>query len=196
MKFIESIRLEEGTIFHLELHQRRTDLTTLAHFGRKIRHNLSAALSLQSLPASGLYKIRITYDVQIRAIEIDPYARRAIRTIELVEAPNLDYRYKYADRSNLTELKGGLPDGVEPIVVQNGMLADGLYANVCVHDGERWLTPDRPLLMGVARSIALARGEIAPAKITSKDVRAGRYRKLKLINCMSAFPEAPVVDLL
>lgn len=193
MKFIESIRLEDAKIHNLALHQRRADLTTLAHFGQSIRHDLSAALAVHQAPALGLYKIRVTYGTKIYSVEIEPYTRRQVRGLALVDAPNLDYRYKYADRSQLMALKNGLGADVEPIIVRDGLITDGLYANVCLADGELWVTPEQPLLLGVARAAALSNGQVVPAKISAADVRAGKYQKLKLINCMTLFAEAQEV---
>lgn len=190
MKFIESICLENGEFRNIGLHQRRLELTTLAHFGYSVRFDLEKQLRRRSFPAAGLFKVRVTYSRQLESIDADPYRRHPVQQVELVKADGLDYRFKYADRNELDALRQHLAIGCQPIIVQRGLITDATYANVCVFDGERWLTPEGPLLAGTARAAALLGGEVVPAVITAADFRAGKYKKLKLINCMALFAEA------
>jgi len=195
MKFIESICLENGWLRNLELHQRRLELTTLAHLGFSIRIDLKTQLERRSLPAVGLFKVRVTYARELESIDVDAYQRRPVQQVELVVADGLDYRYKYADRRSLEALRQNLAIGCQPIIVQHGLVTDATYANICLFDGARWLTPEKPLLAGTARAAALAAGEIFPAAITADDFRAGKYKKLKIINCMTLLSEAQEILL-
>lgn len=190
MKFIESLRLEGGELKNLSLHQRRLDLTLLAHYGRAAAIDLARELMHRSLPAAGLYKIRVTYTNRIETIDIDPYARRGVTRVDLVPADALDYRYKYADRAALDALREKVAPGVQPILTRDGFITDALYANVCLFDGKDWVTPQKPLLEGTARAAALASGAVIAADIRSEDFRKGRYTKVRLINCMVSFAEA------
>jgi len=191
MKFIETLRLENGEIPLIELHQKRVDLTLLAHYGAALSLGLRRALDGVSKPRDGLFKIRITYSNRIESIEVEPYTRRTVTGIALVPADGIDYRYKYADRRALDRLRQNVPEGVEPIICQQGQVRDALYANVCFFDGIRWLTPEVPLLYGVARHVALLEGKVAPARITVRDIEKGIYKEVKLINAMRYFGEAP-----
>lgn len=193
--FIESIYLSGGELRNLALHQRRLRLTQLAHFGSSARIELENQLARRSLPTGGLFKVRVTYGRAIESIEIDPYTRHQVQRVELVEAEDLDYRYKYADRRLIDALRLQASPGAQPLIVQRGLLTDSTYANICVFDGERWLTPARPLLEGTARAAALMAGYVRPAEISAADVRAGRYRSMKLINCMSLFDDAAEIPL-
>lgn len=194
-RFIESICLADGELRNLELHQRRLLLTQLAHFGFTARIDLKTQLAHRSLPAVGLFKVRVTYGREIESIEVDPYQRHRVQRVELVEADGLDYRFKYADRHLLDALRNAVAPGVQPLIVQRGLVTDATYANVCAFDGEHWVTPVRPLLEGTARAAALALGQVQPATITAADLRAGKYRRLKLINCMALFDEAEEILL-
>ncbi len=194
-RFIESICLADGELRNLSLHQRRLNLAQLAHFGYGARIDLASQLGRRSLPAVGLFKLRVTYGREIESIEVDPYTRHRVQRVELVEADGLDYRFKYADRHLLDALRHEVATGAQPIIVQRGLVADATYANVCAFDGEHWVTPARPLLEGTARAAALALGQLQPATITAADLRAGKYRRLKLINCMTLFDEAEEIHL-
>lgn len=193
--FIESIRLKDGELMHLKLHQSRMALTLLAHFGFSVKIDLGRELERRSLPATGLYKIRVTYSQRIESIDIDPYTRHSVERVQLVDASGLDYRFKYADRKALNALREGLPPATQPLLVQNGLLTDALYANLCFYNGAFWVTPERPLLEGTARTAAIAAGQVVPARVSAEDVRAGKYSTIKLINCMAHFPEAQEIPL-
>jgi 4-amino-4-deoxychorismate lyase len=195
-RFIESIYLSDGELRNLGLHQRRLKLTQLAHFGFSVRIDLKTQLERRSLPAVGVFKVRVTYGREIESIEVEPYTRHRVQRIELVEAESLDYRFKYADRRLIDALRHEVGPGAQPVVVQRGLLTDATYANICVFDGERWLTPVRPLLEGTARAAALAAGQVQAAAISVTDFRAGRYQKMKLINCMTLFDEAEEIPFL
>jgi 4-amino-4-deoxychorismate lyase len=142
-----------------------------------------------------LFKVRVTYGRELESIDVDPYLRRPVQQVELVAADGLDYRFKYADRRNLDALRHNLAIGCQPLIVQHGQITDATYANVCLFDGERWLTPEKPLLQGTARTAALAAGQVLPAAITAQDFRGGKYSKMKLINCMALFSEAQEILL-
>jgi 4-amino-4-deoxychorismate lyase len=193
--FIESICLMNGELRNLEWHQRRLKLTQLAHFGFSVRIDLKTQLARRSLPAVGVFKVRVTYGREIESIEVEPYTRHRVQRIELVEAESLDYRFKYADRRQIDALRKEVPPGVQPIIVQRGLLTDATYANICVFDGERWFTPASPLLEGTARAAALCAGKVQSAAIRVSDFCAGRYQKMKLINCMTLFDEAEEIFL-
>lgn len=193
--FIESIRLENGEFRQLHWHQQRLALTLLAHFGHSVQIDLQQQLRRRSVPATGLFKVRVVYSRQIELIEIEPYTRHRVQRVELVEAGGLNYRYKYADRRLLDALRGEVSPGAQPVIVQHGLLTDATYANICVLESGRWLTPAKPLLQGTARAAALAAGQITAAAITAADFRAGRYARLKLINCMTLFDEAEEILL-
>ena len=195
MKFIESICLANGELRNLDWHQRRLEFTTLAHYGYSVRIDLATQLARRAFPAVGLFKLRVTYARELESIDVDPYLRRPVQRLELVEADGLDYRFKYADRHELDALRQNLAIGCQPIIAQHGCGADATYANVCLFDGQRWLTPEKPLLAGTARAAALSAGEIFPAVITAQDFRAGKYAKLKLINAMNIFSEAQEIFL-
>ncbi len=199
-KFIESLRMYNGEVSLIALHQRRFDLTRLAHFGRLPRIDLAKAIAAflreqPTLEAQVLYKLRVVYDREIESVVAEPYKRREITSVSLVSAPNLDYRFKYADRSALNLLRGQVPAYDEPLIVQNGFITDAIYANVCLYDGTLWQTPAAPLLAGVARQAAIAAGALTEARLTASDFEARRFTKLKLINCMNRFDEAAEVLL-
>jgi hypothetical protein len=75
-KFIESMRISNGRAALVELHQRRFDLTRLAHFGKLAPIDLDAEVTafLAAQPPqylTALCKLRITFGRDLEKIEID-----------------------------------------------------------------------------------------------------------------------------
>ncbi|MCX7631791.1 MAG: hypothetical protein N2Z22_00505, partial [Turneriella sp.] len=163
--------------------------------GYTAKIGLENELSHRALPAHGLFKVRVGYSDKIEFLEIEPYTRHKVEQVALVEVPELDYRYKYADRSRLDALRQKVAPGVQPIIVIGGKLTDALYANICLFDGRRWITPDTPLLHGTARAAAIASGIVAAAPVLAEHFRQGHYTRIKLINCMAHFAEAEEIAL-
>ncbi|WP_333578016.1 aminotransferase class IV, partial [Leyella stercorea] len=66
--------------------------------------------------------------------------------------------------------------------VKNGLLTDTSFTNVAVFDGERWLTPKYPLLLGTKRASLLERQVIKEADISVETLM--NAQKVSLINAM------------
>lgn len=66
--------------------------------------------------------------------------------------------------------------------MKNGLLTDTSFTNVAVFDGERWLTPKHPLLLGTKRASLLERQVIKEADISVETLM--NAQKVSLINAM------------
>lgn len=60
-QFIETIKLSDGRVFHLEYHQDRVRNTFLRFFPNQKVLSLSDMIEKVTLPAQGKHKIRIVY---------------------------------------------------------------------------------------------------------------------------------------
>jgi len=189
MKFIESICLKDGELRNLDLHQRRVDLTLLAHFGAEPRIDLAREITRDALPAQGLFKIRVRYERTISGMDIESYVRKPIEAIRLLDMPVLDYRFKYEDRRTFENCANGT------IFLQNGLVTDATYANVCFFNGKSWLTPQNPLLRGVARQLAIKAHKVAEADISHTHFKKALFTQVKYINSMNLFDEAETILL-
>lgn len=94
---------------------------------------------------------------------------------------DVDYGYKYADRSGLNELlRSAGSDDV--IIVKNGLVTDSAIANLVFESPQGLFTPRVPLLEGVQRAHLLQQNVIMPIDIRVDDLR--RYEKVHFINAM------------
>ncbi len=181
-RLLETIRVLEGQPLHLEFHHQRVNRTRRELFG------LDTNLPLEQIRIPrectiGTWKLRVVYDTEIRSVVWEPYVRRMVKSVKVVTADDLDYGFKYEDRSRLEELalqKAGCDD---ILILRKGLVTDTSYANVAFLDPEgHWITPDRPLLPGTCRARLLAKGNLQEARITSSDIRA--FKSMTLLNAM------------
>ena len=178
---LETIRIEEGKPLHLSYHQARFE-RTLRHFGITSHTTLSSVIVPPD--ATATYRCRILYDTRIRSVEYLPYMPRPMHRFKLVEA-DVDYNFKYADRSTFDELRQRFIGYDDLILVRNGMITDTTIANLAFFDGKRWLTPTQPLLSGTTRARLIDRGEIEPEPVTVDALSS--FRGMALMNAMVGF---------
>ncbi|MDZ7739956.1 MAG: aminotransferase class IV [Bacteroidales bacterium] len=180
---VETIKVKDGRLFNIEYHSNRFNKT------RKDLFNTGPAVDLQDkiiIPAyarQGLFKCRIEYNDHIRKLDFLPYEIKMIRTLRLVEAGDLEYRYKYLNRSgidSLMEQKGSCDD---ILIIKDGRITDTSYANIIVRGNDGiWYTPSSYLLRGTKREYLLDNGLIKEKDITPAGLK--RFRELRLINSM------------
>ncbi len=178
---LETIRIENGEVFNLPYHQARFDKSRHDFYGNT--PDVDLALHIQP-PAQGLFRCRILYADTIRHIEYLPYVPKTIHSLKIVPS-DIDYRYKYADRSALDALLHAHTEADEVIIEQNGLLCDTTIANLAFFDGTRWVTPQRPLLEGTMRAMYLDKGLLHPENITKENLK--NYTHVALMNAMIGF---------
>ncbi len=179
---VETIRIKDGEALNLAYHQQRLN-RTVSHFWPELDH-VDISQSLRDIPSlEGLQKARLVYDGSgVVECEYHPYRIRDVRRIKVVDDDAIDYTWKSTDRSVLTAQRDKAPDFDEVIIIRNGCVTDTSYTNLCFYDGERWLTPDTPLLLGTMRQRLLDESIIHEAHILKSDI--SHFEKVSLINAM------------
>lgn len=182
MNFIESIKVVDGVPQNLELHAGRASRTIYDHFG------IRGGLPLQEIQhearrhPQGLYKMRILYSKEIISINCEEYQPRNVRSLKLVEGGNIEYSYKYEDRSSLNrllELKGECDD---ILIVKDGFVTDTSYSNIVFGKGGKLFTPKAFLLNGVKREFLLKSGIITQTEVRPSDIAS--FDSIFMINSM------------
>lgn len=184
-RFIESIRVSNGTFCSLEWHLQRMRQTA-AHW----QYPLDLSLLSWKVPeeaSSGVFKCRIVYDTQIREITYSPYQPRMIRSLKLVDGGALDYTFKYEDRSALMCLtrQKGICDDI--LITKDGFITDTSYSNVVLENSEGLFVPHTCLLNGTRRQRLLAEGIVKERSIRTSDLN--QYNRLYLINALIGLEE-------
>jgi len=182
-QLLETIRCEDGHPFNLNYHQKRMN-KSLKTLGFKNSHNLTEHITP---PDQKLYRCRIIYDEKNINIEYIPYTKRLISTLQLLQADQLEYTLKYAERNaldTLFKLKGTADD---ILIVQDRFITDTTIANIAFFDGRDWFTPKQPLLYGTTRARLLDENKIIEADIKPSDL--DQYSAFALMNAMIGFNE-------
>ena len=147
----ESIRLLDGTFKLLALHQQRINRT------RKLLWNLDHELDLQnwlqkwSVPQKGLYKCRLNYGKNMDEPVFIPYQRKPVCSLLLIDAEGIEYSLKYNNRQAIDQLFKMRESCDDVLITKKGMVADSSYSNIVFRKGNKWITPNTPLLKCVQR---------------------------------------------
>jgi len=192
-QLLETIKCAEGRLENIEFHQARFSLARKLKFGAENEILLEQQIQVPDFARTGLFRCRVIYGQQIETIEFIPHVYRVVNSLQLVDDNTIDYHFKYADRHNLEQLfeKRGTCDDI--IIVKNGLITDSFAANLVFFDGEKWWTPDTPLLPGTQRARLIKEGLITPAVITKFDLK--KFQKAGLINAMSSIENMPVIAI-
>ena len=177
----ESIKVVDNEIFHFDEHYLRMQNSSKALWLHQI-HFPKLEKEIHRRTESGLQKCKIIYNENEYRIEIQPYRKRQINSIHLVENNNIDYDHKFTDRNQLLQLSADIECADEIILVQNKNLTDTTYSNIALWNGVEWHTPKKPLFKGIKRKILLEQNLIKEKKISINDI--DQYSKISLINAM------------
>lgn len=189
----ETIKVKDGAVQNIRYHNDRFNSS------RGILFNIDRAIYLEDIikiPAdysSGICKCKVVYDSSIRSISFSRYIIKPVNRLIPVECNDIDYRYKYSDRSRLEELiaRADCSFDEEILIIKNGLVTDTSYSNVALFDGQDWITPSKPLLSGTRRADLLERKIIREDEIKITDLKY--FEKIKLFNAMLDFDECPVL---
>ena len=191
-RFIDSLKVENGRIFHLPYHLARMNKTLKDFFG-DAHFDPELWINRIKAPGKGLFKLRLLYSKEPIKAEFIPYQPKTWKTLRLVHTDSLQYGYKYADRSGLQKLfeQRGPCDDI--LIVHQGLITDASSCNVVFFDGKVWVTPAQPLLPGTCRQRLLDEGMIIKRDIPVEDIR--NYQKVRLINAFYDLEEAQEVEM-
>jgi 4-amino-4-deoxychorismate lyase len=182
-RLFEAIKVQSGKFYNIEYHNERLNRSRKELFGCKDLIDLKSSVKIPKNIEKGLYKCRVVYEKTISKIEFLPYKKPKIKSLKPIECNDIDYKYKYLDRTKIDELLKQKGECDDILIIKNGFVTDTSIANICFYDGQKWITPSTPLLKGTKRQKLLEEGKIFEEKITQKDLK--KFKKASLINAMN-----------
>lgn len=208
-RFIDTIAIEDRQMVDPFDHADRILRTALQNGGLVTNPELDRDTILRKLDVMGvmnyrvlapqdynkLLKFKVYYDTDgVQFARMTPYVRRSITALQpVVIADDLDYSYKWEDRSDLEAYAEGLRADVEPLLVRSdGSLTDTTFTNIILRFGNELLTPSTPLLAGVQRGRLLRKHQIAEADLMLDDIEM--CDEIYLINSMLPLERAICLD--
>ena len=199
-QLFETIRFENGRFYNLERHTARMNRARQALFGRDDRIDLEDVLKASvttefqdNPPKDLLFKCRVLYTGEIETIEFVPYQKPVICSLKIVVDNNINYSFKYLDRSQLEQLYNQRGKCSDILIVKNGLITDTYFANILFFNGKNWVTPTHPLLKGTQRQYLLETGQVIPADIRISDLK--HFQKARLVNAMIRLEDEVEVDV-
>jgi len=184
-KLLETIKAEDGKLFHLEYHQKRVEVS-LENANFSLEEILKA-------PVSGLYRCRVVYDENGYEVSYHEYIKRSIKRLKLVYDDAIEYSKKYLDRSSLETLYKQKLECDDVLIVKNGLITDTTIANVAFKCANQWITPKKPLLQGTTRARL-----IESKALIEKDIRVDElssFSEVALMNAMINFDIIPLKNI-
>jgi 4-amino-4-deoxychorismate lyase len=189
---IETIRVENRRLQNMEFHNFRFNNTRKDLFRITQYLDLREVIEVPDNLTDKTYKCRLLYSDKIYDVEFNPYKIKQVNTIQLVQDNEIEYMYKFLDRSALEALKNrSLSD--EILIIKNGYLTDTSISNIVFNDGDKWVTPSKYLLNGTMRQKLLLNHLITEANLTPGDLKY--FSHLKLINTMLDLENSPDIQV-
>lgn len=182
---VETIKIKDGVPQNLLWHQKRFEKSYLKLFGMKSKLKISECLSIPIQYKKGLVKARFLYSKQSSTCEFANYKSQKVKSLKIVFDDSIDYSLKYTDRECINKLLLLKEDCDDILIIKNGRVTDTSTANIVFYDGNKWITPAKPLLKGTTRERLLHEGKIITKEIMIDNISS--FSHFKLINAMNDF---------
>jgi 4-amino-4-deoxychorismate lyase len=183
----ETIKVVNKNLVSVSLHNERMNRSRYELFGCKNELNLGELIEIPSDITKDVYKCKVFYSDTIKDVEFRMYAPRRIEKLRLAYRDEIDYSYKYLERTIFKKLlkENNCKENEDILIIKNGSVTDTSYSNIALFDGKEWYTPKFPLLKGTKRARLILDKRIIEKDIMAEDLQ--NYEKLILINAMLEF---------
>lgn len=136
----------------------------------------------------GQVKGRILYGLTLGPTDFALYQPPVYECAKIVKAPGLTYPLKWSNRSPLEELARTQEPGVYPLFEVDGLITDGLAANIVLKRKNQWVTPRHPLLPGTQREKLLGQGILELGDLRAHHIYdAGEVYLINALNRLGEF---------
>jgi len=176
------LKIHGKKIFHVEYHNLRLNKARAKIFGIDDEIDLQHYIQLPGNLNEDMYKCRVLYGKEMGNVEFAPYQVKNIQTLKLVEANNINYKFKYNNRDGLNYLLTLKEQCDDIIIIKNGNITDSSSGNLVFFDGREWVTPSTPLLAGTCRQRLIDAKIIMGSEIKVSDIQ--EFKEVKIINAM------------
>ncbi|HLO53591.1 MAG TPA: aminotransferase class IV [Saprospiraceae bacterium] len=183
VKLIESIRILNGRISHLNFHENRCNESRAKLWNLTNAINLRKKMIIPRNYQDGLVKCRLVYSQEIEEISFQAYQIRTINKIKIIQNDTISYPFKFEERKELDTLFAAKDDSDEIMIVKNNLVTDAYYYNYVFQKGKQYFTPNQPLLEGVMRSSLILNNKIIKKDIFVTEIQ--EFDAIHLINAMT-----------
>lgn len=189
----ETLAIKNGQILNKKYHNRRFIKGQQFLNCSTIITDIANIMSIDDNFNNKFIRCRVAYSQDNYQVDYFDYIPKPINSFKIVLCDNIDYAYKYNDRSLLNNLLDKKQQCDEIIIIKNNDVTDCSIGNLLFLKDGQWFTPDTPLLQGTQRQYLLDSGKIALASITKDNL--SDYQKVMMINALNAFDENRAVGI-
>lgn len=182
LPLIETIKAENGLLMYPSYHNQRMNSSAGKLYNKEFKWDVDQILKKQLPQSKNTYRCRITYTDTILSTEIKPYTRTQIRSLKIIHANDIDYEYKWAQRSHIESLFSKRDSCDDILIIKNDRICDSSIANIVFFDGKKYFTPLHPLLKGCCRERLLTEKRIFLKDIHLADLE--HFQSFTLINAL------------
>jgi 4-amino-4-deoxychorismate lyase len=180
----ETIKVSNGRLLNISYHNERMNRSRRELFDSEKTLNLADTIQIPNDLSGNVHKCKVIYEKDIQKIEWTRYTYKKLERIRLVTCDEIDYSYKYLDRSifEILLLQNKCSETEDILIVKNNRITDTTFSNVILFDGNEWHTPKFPLLKGTKRAKLIEEKKVIEKEILLDDLK--NYEKIILINAM------------
>lgn len=179
---IETLKVKDRKLFNISFHNERMNKARKELWNGERKLDLSQEITIPSRLDNGLFKCRVLYSKGIEKVQFIRYQKPIIKQLKLVFSNEINYSYKYADRSSINTLYEKRYPYDDILIVKNNWLTDTSFCNIVLKKKEEYYTPIHCLLKGTKRQKLLSEKKITEKEISWKELE--EYESLYLINAM------------
>ena len=188
LKFIESIKVLNGDTPDINEHLQRV-IRTIQYFYSKSNEKFDFISCVYTVLererdkiSDGLFKLRVVYSDRFISGTLIPYIPKRIKRLKLVESDDIEYPFKFENRTAIDSLLSYKDKCDDILIVKNGVITDTSYSNIVFERMGNLYTPESYLLAGTKRAKLIREDIIREEIIRPCDI--DRYDKAYLINSM------------
>ena len=190
---VETIKILNGNPQNLIWHQKRFEHSYESQFGKPPGIKLEKILVIPDQFTAGRIKARFLYNRESFTVEFQEYIPAKVRSLKIIYNDYIEYDHKFTDRSAITKMMKEKGDCDDILIVKKGKITDSSIANIVFFDGEKWLTPELPLLKGTTWERLLQGTRIFLQDIKVENLRL--FSHFRLINSMLDFEEQEMLEI-
>lgn len=184
MNLVETIRIEDGRVMHIDYHNDRCNKSRVALFDSKRNINLRSYVKPTEEHQVGVFRCRVIYGKKVESVEITPHQKKTINSFKLMNEVNtIKYEHKFIERKALDDLYDKRGNADEIIILQNELVTDAYYYNLVFEIKGELITPRFPLLKGTMRAYLLDNQMIEVGDIHMTDILS--FEKVHFINALN-----------
>ncbi|OGU99960.1 MAG: hypothetical protein A2455_09435 [Ignavibacteria bacterium RIFOXYC2_FULL_35_16] len=185
----ETIKVFNRKLLNIPYHNERMNRSRRKLFSCSNDLDLAGLVEIPIDITNDIYKCKVIYSDDIQEIEWTRYTPRKIEHLKLAYCNEIDYSYKYLERSIFEKLlrENGCNENEDILIIKNGRVTDTSYSNIALFDGKEWSTPKHPLLKGTQRTKLIDEKKIIEQDIWLEELK--HYQEIILINAMLEFDQ-------